>query len=96
MSKDAIIDYEVGTLAIKELEECAALLNREAEKMLREDMYTIQLAWDSGSAEKFKERYLAFVEEIKASEKETLLICEDLRRTTLRMKLAEEADTNAQ
>ena len=90
MSKKIHFDFDACSRAIGELEECAALLKREIDKMPKSDIYLIRSAWEGETANLFTEKYLSFADELERTEREALLISEDIRRTAMHIRATEE------
>lgn len=83
-------DFDISDSAVKELEEAAALLDAEARKMMDEDVYLLQSAWDSDSGIAFRERYLTFAAEIQKSGGDLLIQNEEIKEAARRYYIAEQ------
>ena len=88
--KDSIrFDFEASESAVKELEAAAGLIKTEYQKMVTDDAYLLNDAWDSDSGNAFRSGYQSRAEELKQLEQAILSQAEDIRARSRRMYLME-------
>lgn len=89
--KDTIsFDFEVGESAVKELEATAALIKTEYQRMISDDVYLLNAAWDSDSGKAFRAGYQKRAEELKRLERAIMAQADDIHGRCRRMYLMEQ------